>query len=90
MICSIKFNTVKSGFIFCIIWGVMGYNLKKYIFLSLKIDFVFANNENLDEMPHYAAFHLGLYCLSKYPLKGFWYSRGIKHPMLTYPAGLEV
>ena len=35
----------------------------EYIFLSLKIDFVIANIVDPDEMPHYAAFHLGLHCL---------------------------
>ena len=45
---------------------------KKYCFLSLKIDFVLANNADPDEMPHYVAFHLGLHCLSKYRLRGFW------------------
>ena len=28
------------------------------IFLFLKIDFVLANSEDTDEMPHFAAFHL--------------------------------
>ena len=27
-------------------------------------------------MPHYAAFHLGLHCLPKYPFKGFRSSKG--------------
>ena len=27
---------------------------------------ILANSADTDEMPHYAAFHLGLYCLSKY------------------------
>ena len=32
----------------------------------LKIVFVLANSVNRDEMPLYAAFHLGLRCLPKY------------------------
>ena len=32
-------------------------------FLSLKIDFVFANSADPDEMPNYAEFHLGLHSL---------------------------
>ena len=28
-------------------------------------------------MLHYGAFHLGLRCLSKYPLSGFWSSKGL-------------
>ena len=36
--------------------------LEKYIvFLSLEIDFVLANNADPAEMPHNAAFHLGLH-----------------------------
>ena len=33
-------------------------------FLSRKIDFGLVNSANPDEMQHYAAFHLGLTCLS--------------------------
>ena len=40
------------------------------MFFFLKIDFVLANSADNDEMPHYAACHLGLYCLPKYPFKG--------------------
>ena len=29
-----------------------------------------------DEMPHYAAFHLGIRCLPKYPFKGFLNTKG--------------
>ena len=44
-----------------------GYNFKKmFFFLSLKIYFVLANSADPDEM-HYAAFHVGLHCLQKYP-----------------------
>ena len=46
------------------------------IFLnSLEIDFVLLNSADPDEMPHYVAFHLGLYCLPKYPVRCFWSSR---------------
>ena len=34
---------------------------------ALKILFIIANSADTDEMPHYAAFHLGLCCLPKYP-----------------------
>ena len=40
---------------------------KKYIFLFPRIEFVLANSADLNEMPHNAAFLLGLHCLSKYP-----------------------
>ena len=44
---------------------------KIYCIFSLKIDFVFTYGAGADEMPPYAAFHLGLHCLSKYPLGVF-------------------
>ena len=36
--------------------------LKKDVFLSLKIVSILANSAHPDEMPPYAAFHLGLHC----------------------------
>ena len=42
---------------------------KNYCF-SQKIDFVKANSADPDEMSHYAAFHLGLHCFSKYLFAG--------------------
>ena len=36
----------------------------------MKICFIFANSVDLDEMPHYVAFHLGLHCLPKYLFAG--------------------
>ena len=30
---------------------------------------ILANSAEPDEMQHYAAFHLGLHCLSKYPFR---------------------
>ena len=38
---------------------------KNDAFLSLKIVFILANSADPDEMPHKAAFHLGLHCLLK-------------------------
>ena len=49
---------------------------KSIIFLSLKIDFVLANSADPGEMQHYGAFHLGLHCLPKYPIRGFWSTKG--------------
>ena len=46
--------------------------IKKKCFL--KIDFVFVNSADPDEMPDYAA-HLGVQCLPKYPFRGFWYTK---------------
>ena len=34
--------------------------------LSLKIVFILANSADSNEMPLYAAFHLGLHCMPKY------------------------
>ena len=48
----------------CINLGVTGYNFQKILhFFSLKIEFGFTFREDPDEMPLYAAFHLGLHCL---------------------------
>ena len=38
--------------------------------MSLKIDSILINSTDHDEMPPYAAFHLGLNCLPKYMLTG--------------------
>ena len=74
---SIKFNIVKSGWNIVYIEGLqVTISEKNVVFLSLKIDFVLANNANLDEMQCYAAFHLGLHCLPKYPFRGFQYMKG--------------
>ena len=52
------------------------FSKKKYIFLSLKIDFVLANSADPDEMLIYETFHLGLHCLLKYLFRGFQYTKG--------------
>ena len=39
------------------------------LFMSLTVDLIFANSADPDEMQQYAAFHLGLHCLPKYPIK---------------------
>ena len=52
----------KHGMVYCIYWGVTGYNFHiKNVFLLPKIGFVIANSVDPDVMPHYAAFHLGLH-----------------------------
>ena len=35
------------------------------------INFILANSADVDEMPHYAAFHLGLHHLPKHLFRGF-------------------
>ena len=44
-------------------------------FLSLKFVLILANSADPDEMHLYAAFHLGLHCLPKYPFRGFLYTK---------------
>ena len=46
------------------------------ISFSLKVDFDWANSADPDEMPHYAAFHLGPSLFAKVPVYGFWFSKG--------------
>ena len=41
-----------------------------HAFLSEMIVFTIENSADTDEMPHYAEFHLGLHCLSKYLFTG--------------------
>ena len=35
-----------------------------------KLNFIFANSADPDEMPHHAPFHLGLHCLQEYLFRG--------------------
>ena len=46
------------------------------VVLSLKVILIVANSAVPDEMQHYAAFHLGLHCMPKYPFRGFQYTKG--------------
>ena len=46
------------------------------IFLYLKVVLTLSNSADFDEMMHYAAFHLDLCCLLKYPLWVFQYIMG--------------
>ena len=45
------------------------------VFLSLIVVLILANSADPDEMQHYAAFHLGLYCLQKYSFRSFLYTK---------------
>ena len=59
----------KVRMVHYIYWRVTGYNFpQNFIFLLPNIYFVLPNSGDLDKMPHYAAFHLGLHCLTKYPV----------------------
>ena len=67
----IKLDTVKSGWSIVYIERSQVIISKNIIFLSLKINLVFANSADTDEKPHYAAFHQGLHCMQKFPFSGF-------------------
>ena len=49
-----------------------------FAFLPLNIILVSANSAGAVEMPHNAAFHLGLHCLQMYPFIGFPISKWLK------------
>ena len=51
--------------------SILSLKVPNYVvFISLKIDFALTNGAVPDEMPHVAAFHLGLHCLLKYSFCG--------------------
>ena len=50
------------------------------IHFSLNIDFSLAKSADPDEMPPYAAFHLGLHCLPKYLFIGIKNEKGYGVP----------
>ena len=54
-------------------------------FLSLMIYFAIANNADPDDMLHHTLFHLGLHCLSNYPLRGFRSSSVKENLSYQYP-----
>ena len=39
--------------------------------MSKRVVLILANSADPDEIHHYAAFHLRLHCLTKYPFKAF-------------------
>ena len=61
------------------------YNLSEiFSFRSLNIDYVITNSADSDEMTHRVAFHLGLPCSIKYPIRGAWYTKGIQRLNISY------
>ena len=48
------------------------------------MDFVIADSADPDEMTHHVAVHLGLPCSMKYPIRGFWYTKGIQRLITSY------
>ena len=59
-------DTLKSGWSIFYIKGSKVI-ISKVIFHSLELELFLANSADPDEMPQYAAFHLGLQFLPKYP-----------------------
>ena len=72
----LKLHTIKKDSPLYILRGHRLYFLKKLYFFIMKIDSVLANSADPDKMQHYAAFHLGLYCLAKYAVRGFPSTKG--------------
>ena len=64
---SIQLHTIRTGSSIVCIEGSQVIISKQYCIFSMMINSVSANSAYPDEMPHYAAFHLGLHCLSKFP-----------------------
>ena len=56
------------------------------VFWSLGIVFTFTNSVDPDEMPHFAAFHLGFHCFSKYLFRSFQLYKGLFR--VIYPVNL--
>ena len=63
----------KLGMVHCIYRGVTVYNFRIYLFL--KMNLVSTNSEYPGEMPHHAAFHLGLHCFPKHLFKSQQYTK---------------
>ena len=72
----IQINANRIGLSIIYFKWVIGRNFKKnYLLKSLNIVCILANSAGPDEMPRFAAFHLGLHCLPKYPFRGFQYTK---------------
>ena len=70
---SIHFDTISKELPIVHFKGSNEEFFKCYVivyFVSLNVVLILANNVDPDEMQHYAAFHLGLHCLRKYPFRG--------------------
>ena len=46
------------------------------VFISMKFGLTLTNSADPNEMPLFAAFHLGLHCLPKYIFKSLQYTKG--------------
>ena len=70
------YTSMELSILYFIFRGCQRYFPWNDVFLSLKIVFILANSADPDEMPHYAAFHLGLHCLPKYLYTGIQNEKG--------------
>ena len=72
----------KDGIVHYYILRGQRSEFPKYdVFKSLKIS---AKSVDPDEMQHYAAFHLGLHCLPKYPFWGFPVYNGLRNELIFF------
>ena len=67
---SMKFDTVNSGWSIVYIEGSLVITSKRYCNSNFVDGVCLSNIAYSDEMPHLAAFHLGLHCLPKYLFMG--------------------
>ena len=58
----IQIHTIRMGLSIIYFKGSQKFP-NNYCLQALMIVFTLANSEDTDEMPHFAAFHLGLHCL---------------------------
>ena len=84
----IKFVMVRSGWFIAYIEGSQVIISKRY-YISMKIGGVLANIADPGEMMYYAAFHLGLHCLTKYPLWVSGLQRVNSVNVILYPFFLQ-
>ena len=73
---TIMFDMVASGWSIIYTEGSQVIISRKYYISFSENRFALVNSADPVEMPHYAAFHLGLHSLTKYPFKGFWSTKG--------------
>ena len=71
-------DTISMGPPLCTLRGHRKHFLTYDVLLSQKNVLILTNSADPDEMQHYAAFHLGLHCLPKYPFMRFQFTKGFR------------
>ena len=69
---------VVVRFVLCWVYIIRGLRQKSpnnHVLQSLKSIFILANRAGPDEMPRFAAFHLGFPCLAKYLVRAFQHTK---------------